>query len=188
MHPPTRSSIPVYVAALGPRAVEFTAAEADGWLTNMFWPERADDVWGQALERGLARRSPASGPLQVVAGGMVAIDDDTERVLAKARDRAAFYVGAMGPPGKNFYYDVLVRYGYAAEAEEIRAHYLAKDPKRAAAAVPEEFVRQTNLIGTASFVRSRVEAYRKAGVTILNIVPLAGDVGTVVEALRDWSR
>lgn len=188
MHRPVRTSVPVYLAAMGPKLVELTAAEADGWLTNMFLPERAAEVWGEPLERGRGQRAADAAPLDVVAGGLVAIDDDTERHLAKARSRIAFYVGAMGPPGRNYYHRLAVRYGFAEAAERIRGHMLAREPDRAAAAVPEELARHTNLIGPASFVRERVEAYRRAGVTMLNIVPVAGDPATVVSTLAGWAR
>lgn len=188
IHKPIRASVPIYVAAIGPKLVEFAAAEADGWLTSMFLPERADAVWGESLSRGLLRRAADTPALQVVAGGIVAIDDDTDHWLQRARERIAFYIGAMGPPGNNHFYDLAVRYGFGEEAERIREHYIAKDPSRATAAVPLELARNTNLIGPASFVRERVKAYRSAGVTMLNIVPLAGDVGSVVEALALWAR
>lgn len=153
----------------------------------MFLPERADAVWGESLSRGLLRRAADTPALQVVAGGMVAIDDDTDHWLQKARERIAFYIGAMGPPGNNHFYDLAVRYGFGEEAERIRGHYIAKDPSRATAAVPLELARNTNLIGSASFVRERVKAYRSAGVTMLNIVPLAGDFGSIVETLALWA-
>ena len=57
---PERSEIPLYVAALGAKNVEMTAECADGWLPFLFVPEKANDVWGDALAKGKARRSPTS--------------------------------------------------------------------------------------------------------------------------------
>jgi alkanesulfonate monooxygenase SsuD/methylene tetrahydromethanopterin reductase-like flavin-dependent oxidoreductase (luciferase family) len=56
MDHPVRERIPVYVASLGPKNVEMTAEVAEGWLPLYFWPDRATDVWGDALEAGLAKR------------------------------------------------------------------------------------------------------------------------------------
>ena len=55
---PERSSIPLYIAALGPKSVEGAAEYADGWLPFLFVPERSGQVWGDSLARGLgeARR------------------------------------------------------------------------------------------------------------------------------------
>ena len=66
---PVRSSIPIYVASLGPKNVEMTAEVADGWLPIFFHPEKAQGVWGEAVAAGTARRSAELGPLEVIAGG-----------------------------------------------------------------------------------------------------------------------
>src|SRR5580658_3100681 len=75
---PVRDRIPIFVASLGPKYVESTARFADGWLPIFFWPERHGEVWGEPLARGAAQRDPALDPLEIVAGGTVAIGDDLE--------------------------------------------------------------------------------------------------------------
>ena len=57
---PERPSIPIYVAALGQKNVEGTAEYADGWLPFLYAPEKAHDVWGDALAAGRARRPDTS--------------------------------------------------------------------------------------------------------------------------------
>ncbi len=64
---PERPSVPIYVAALGAKSVESTAAIADGWLPFLFVPELHDKVWGDALRAGTAKRS--SVPIYVAALG-----------------------------------------------------------------------------------------------------------------------
>src|SRR4051812_30372206 len=59
---PERSSIPIYIAALGQRNVEATAEYADGWLPFLFAPEKSHGVWGDALARGAAKRQEGLGP------------------------------------------------------------------------------------------------------------------------------
>jgi F420-dependent oxidoreductase-like protein len=49
---PERPAVPIYVAALGPKNVEGTAEYADGWLPFLYAPEKAADVWGDALAAG----------------------------------------------------------------------------------------------------------------------------------------
>ena len=82
-----------------------TAEFADGWLPFLFVPEKADDVWGDALAAGTAKRPDGLGPLEISAGGMVAIGEDVKGLLDFVRPMYALYVGGMGARGKNFYND-----------------------------------------------------------------------------------
>src|SRR5918992_3097377 len=65
LNKPERSAVPLWVAELGDKNVAMTAEVADGWLPFLFHPEKAKDVWGESLDRGLAKRSPDLGPLQI---------------------------------------------------------------------------------------------------------------------------
>ncbi len=83
---PERSSVPIYLAALGQKSVEGAAEYADGWLPFLFSPEGASRVWGDALAAGTAKRHADLGPLEIAAGGMVG---DRGRRQGDARPRAA---------------------------------------------------------------------------------------------------
>jgi alkanesulfonate monooxygenase SsuD/methylene tetrahydromethanopterin reductase-like flavin-dependent oxidoreductase (luciferase family) len=95
----------------------------------------------------------------------------------------------MGSVGHNFYNDLFARYGYEEEARNIQELYLAGDRDGAAALVPDDYLRATSLIGDEGFVRDRIEAYRAAGVTCLNIELPDGleDHVSLVEKLRVWA-
>jgi F420-dependent oxidoreductase-like protein len=186
---PKRSDIPVYWASLMGRSVAETARHADGWLPVFFDPERYGDVWGDDLRRGLAERDPTLGPLQISAGGMVAIGEEfagegADRVLDRARPQVALYVGGMGARDKNFYNTITKRYGYVDEATEIQDLYLSGRKEEAAAAVPRALLAATNLVGPESHVAERIAAYREAGVTYLSVNVAAGDPVKTVETLR----
>ncbi|MDT0301005.1 LLM class F420-dependent oxidoreductase [Streptomonospora wellingtoniae] len=183
---PVRSSVPIFLASLGEKNVAMTAEIADGWLPHLFIPEKADTVWGEALARGRAERDPALGELQISAGGLLAIGEgeETRKLADFTRPMIALYVGGMGAKGKNFYNDVARRYGYEEAAERIQDLYLEGKKEEAAAAVPDEFVELTNLVGPESYVRERVAAFRAAGVTHLNVTPVGDDPVKLVEKLR----
>jgi F420-dependent oxidoreductase-like protein len=171
---PVRPRIPVWVASLGEKNVELTAEVAEGWLPILFIPEKAGDVWGKALEAGQARRDPALGPLQIAAGGLVAIGDGDEVTACRELPRSgvALYVGGMGARGRNFYNTLARRYGFEKEAEEIQDLYLAGHKDEAAAKVPDELLERTTLCGPESYVAERLAAYREAGVTHLQVTPI----------------
>ncbi len=172
---PLRPTIPVWVAALGERNVALTAEVADGWLPMLFIPERAREIWGDALAVGLAKRSAALGPLQVAAGTILAIGEGADIVGLRelARPMIALYVGGMGAKGRNFYNALVQRYGYEKEAEEIQELYLAGHRREAESKVPSPLLELTSLVGPRSYVAERIEAMRQAGVTHLQVTPVA---------------
>jgi F420-dependent oxidoreductase-like protein len=181
---PERSAVPVYVAALGPRSVASMASYADGWIPTMFVPERAREVWGAALDEGLAKRPEELGPLEIVAGGVVAVGDDVKAALDAVRPQLALYIGGMGAREQNFYNTVVCQLGWEAEAHEIQELYLAGRKEEAAAKVPLELLERTNLVGPEGYVRDRIAAYREAGVTNLVVRPGADPVRTMATIRR----
>jgi F420-dependent oxidoreductase-like protein len=184
---PVRERIPVLIAALGPKNVELAAEVAEGWQPIFFLPEKAQDVWGKALASGKANRDPALGELEVFAGPTLAIGENVEPLREVVKPHLALYIGGMGAKGKNFYHTLATRYGYGAAADRIQELYLAGDKEAAAKAVPDELVRDVSLIGTPGFVKERVAAFREAGVTTLNVVPIAGTAAErvkLIETLR----
>lgn len=186
---PVRSRIPIHIASLGPKNIALTAELADGWLPLFYVPERADEVFGDSLRAGFAKRAEDLGPLDVVAGGLVAIGDDVKGLLDMVRPMIALYVGGMGAKGRNFYNSLFRRYGYEAEAEQIQDLYLAGKKDEAAAAIPLEFLEATNFVGPEGYVKERIEAFRDGGVTVLNISPIASpeDQPKLVEQVKTWA-
>jgi F420-dependent oxidoreductase-like protein len=185
---PVRDRIPITIASLGQKSVAQTAEIADGWIPHLFHPEKAHLVWGDALAAGNAKRQEGLDPLQVMAGGMVAIGEgpDTTSLLDFARPIFALYVGGMGAKGKNFYNDVARAYGYEKEAEEIQDLYLSGKKREAEALVPTEWLEAANLVGPASYVKERIAAFREAGVTDLNITPVSEDPAATVAQVKEW--
>jgi F420-dependent oxidoreductase-like protein len=183
---PVRESIPIHVAALGAATVRLTAELADGWLPFLFLPEKAGEVWGAALAEGAAERPAELGPLDVVAGGMLAVGDDVTGLRELARPMLALYIGGMGAKGRNFYNDLVRRYGYEAEAAGIQDLYLAGKKDEAAALVPAELLELTSLVGPEGYVRERIEAFREAGVTTLNVTPVDPDPVRLLGRVKEW--
>jgi F420-dependent oxidoreductase-like protein len=183
---PQRPSVPLYIAALGARSVEGAATYADGWLPFLFVPEKADLVWGDSLRKGLAKREEGLAPLEIAAGGMVAIGEDVKGMLDLARPLYALYVGGMGARGKNFYNDLACQYGWVKEAKKIQDLYLDGNKRDAEAEVPLEWLELGNLVGPASYVQERIAAFKEAGVTNLQVTPATEDPAATVRQLKEW--
>jgi F420-dependent oxidoreductase-like protein len=183
---PERPAVPIYVAALGEKNVAGTAEYADGWLPFMYAPEKADSVWGDSLRTGSAKRPGELGPLEIAAGGMVAIGDDVKGMLDLARPMFALYIGGMGARGKNFYNELACRYGYEKEAREIQDLYLGGNKRDAEAVVPLDLLEMCNLVGPASYVKERIAAFRESGVTNLQVTPATEDPAATIRTLKEW--
>jgi F420-dependent oxidoreductase-like protein len=181
---PLRPSIPVHLAALGPANVELAASIAEGWVPYLYMPERADRVWGEALARGRAKRDPALGDLEIVAGGPMAIGDDVTHLRERDRDHLTLYVGGMGARGKNFYNAIAQQYGFEKEATEVQDLYLDGRREEAAAKLPGELLEGTSLIGDDAYLKDRVSAYREQGVTVLLVDPIGTDPLADLRRLR----
>jgi F420-dependent oxidoreductase-like protein len=166
---PYRDEIPIALATLGEKSVEMTAEIADAWLPAFYMAEGADAVWGDAIRKGNAKRDPSLPPLEVYAGGAVAVGEGLESYRDMSRPGIALYVGGMGAKEKNFYNQIFRKYGYEDEAEAIQNLYLSGRKSEAEAAIPQSYLDATSLVGSEGFIKDRIQAYKDAGVTSLSV-------------------
>ncbi|MDI6097348.1 LLM class F420-dependent oxidoreductase [Actinoplanes sp. NEAU-A12] len=170
---PVRERIPVLLAAMGPRNVALAAEIADGWQALWLDPRASARVFADALADGLARRSPDLGPLDVSVPVPFVLAAPEPALLQRHRAQLALYLGGMGARGRNFSNDLVRRYGYADEATRIQELYLSGRRAEAVAAVPDDLVAATSLVGHRDEIRRRLDALAAAGVTTLLASPLA---------------
>jgi F420-dependent oxidoreductase-like protein len=181
---PVRESIPIAIASLAPKAVAQTAEIANGWMPLFYLPEKAHLAWGESLAAGAALRNPALGPLDTIVQVPLFIGDRVDPFLEAYRHRIALYVGGMGARSANFYNDLAVRYGYVDEAATVQDLYLSGEKAAAAAALPDELLTSTALIGTEAHVRERLAALKAAGATTIVVMPLAPTTARRVESIE----
>lgn len=165
---PRRAEVPIYLATLGPKSLEFTGEVADGWLGTSFMPEHAD-VFLEPLRRGAERAGRSLADIDIQVGGLFAVDEDIERLIASRRPGMAFTLGAMGSAQTNFYNDAYRRAGYQDAAIEVQRLWIEGKRDEAMRRVPEEMILKSGIIGTEAMVRERLRAYRDAGVTTLRL-------------------
>jgi F420-dependent oxidoreductase-like protein len=182
---PVRERIPIQLAAVGPRNVEMAAEIAEGWQTLFFHPDKASGVYAEALAQGLSKRDPALGPLDILAAAPFAFADDPAPLLEGHRAMLALYIGGMGAKELNFSNLLVQRYGYAQAAAQIQELYLSGRKAEAAAAVPDDLVRDTCLVGPVGYVKERLAAYATAGVTTLVVSPLQPTHAQRVRAVEE---
>jgi F420-dependent oxidoreductase-like protein len=153
---PLRAEIPIYLAAMSPKAVEQAAEIADGWLPLFFVPERAREVFPAPFARDGLEIAPSVPAL---------LSDDVQSARDALKPYYSFYVGSMGSRAKNFYNEVFARFGYEREAKEIQELALAGKQREAAALVPDSFVDAAALVGPKERMAERLAAFREAGAT-----------------------
>ncbi|MBM7366052.1 LLM class F420-dependent oxidoreductase [Gordonia hydrophobica] len=175
---PLRADIPIWLGAEGPKNVAQTAEIADGWLA-IFYTPRLCGMYDEWLDEGFARpgalRSRAD--FEIAATVQCVITDDVAAAIDRYRPSTALYVGGMGAAEKNFHADLYRRMGYGEAVDDIGRLFRAGRRDEALAAVPDEMVRETMLVGTADDVREQITEWEAAGVTTLMVT--AKDVETV---------
>ncbi len=161
-------NLPIYLATLGPNNIRLTAEIADGWIPAFFSPYRMD-IFRPDLEAGFARAGNGKSwkDFDIVATCSVIITDDVKAGLQTAKPGIALYVGGMGARQKNFYNELMHRYGYGEAAARIQELYLAGRKAEAEAAVPDELADEMSLVGPVERIRERYRAWEDAGVGTL---------------------
>src|SRR5215212_7117807 len=182
---PVQERIPIYIASIGPKNTQLTGEIADGWLPIFFSPEHVGDSRA-LLEEGAARAGRTLGEdFDIAPTVNVAIDDDVDRARDRMRHFIALYVGGMGSRERNFYNQLVQRYGFEDAAREIQDLYLDGKKDEAAAAVPPELIDTVALVGPRDKVRDRLAVYRDAGVGSLIVSPVAFEPGEGRRMVRE---
>jgi F420-dependent oxidoreductase-like protein len=165
---PLRADLPIWLGAEGPRNVALTAEIADGWLAIYYSPKLAD-TYREWLDEGFARPGARRKreDFTVAASCQVVVTDDPGPEVARLKQSLALYLGGMGAPGMNFHADVFARMGYAGAVAEIGGLFRAGRRAEAVAAVPDELVADTAIIGSAAHVLAEVARWERSGVDML---------------------
>jgi F420-dependent oxidoreductase-like protein len=171
---PVQERIPIYLGAIGPRAVEQTAEIADGWMPFFFSPELLEPVRASGRD------------IDVSPVVMVCVDDDVDRARDLARPWLALYLGAMGAKAKNFYVETAERRGHGESAREVQELWQS-DREAAAAALSDELIDSCSICTTPSGLDDRLAEYERAGVDTLLALPF-GDRPAIVKALASAAR
>lgn len=180
---PPKPDLPIYLATLGPRMLEFTGEVADGWLGTSFIPEHAD-VLLDPIRAGAARVGRSIDDIDIQVNANLVISDDVDQLLDGARGGMAFTLGAMGSATTNFYNSAYSRAGFADVAEEVQRLWVDGDKAAATAAVPDELLLLAHPIGTEEMVRNRIRAYADTGVTGVRIGPTGRTAAEQIEHLE----
>src|SRR3954453_4328588 len=175
--------IPIYLAAIGPKNTALAGEIADGWIPTLVSPEHLPELT-KSLQEGAAKAGRSRDGFDIAPTVNVYGSDDIEKGRDVMRPFIALYVGGMGSRDKNFYNNLVQRYGFEDAAREVQDLYLAGKRDEAMAALPDELIDLVSLNGPADKVRERLRVYREAGVGTLGITPMAWTKDERIEQLR----
>ena len=167
--------VPIWMSALGPRAMRVAAEVADGVLLNWCTPERVHAARTEIQEAAAAAgRDPTDVTVAVyVRTSLGASEAECMLALRTAVGEYASYPA---------YARQFALMGLEDEAGRAAAAHAAGRPDD----VPEHLVRSVALVGDPFAARERLDAYREAGADLPVIYPVAtsGDpIGSVARTL-----
>jgi F420-dependent oxidoreductase-like protein len=180
------SDVPIYLGAIGPKAVEQVGEIADGWLPFLLNP-REPDFLLDPLRAGVEKTGRSLEEIDIAPVVPVSIHEDIDEARNLSKPWLAFYLGAMGAKEKNFYVDVAAEYGHGDSAREVQERFLAGDRMGAAAAVTPELIDAACIATTPAGLDEKLAAYEAAGVDTLVAVP-GGDRAATVRLLAEAVR
>lgn len=178
--------IPIMLGTATPLNVRMTAEVADGWLTMHMTPENLRDKYLPIIKEGLAKRTDGKTLKDFDIRGTMAvyINKDVRAALDALKPGVALYAGGMGAKSKNFHKDALIERGFGDAAERIQELFLAGRKEEAAAAVPDEYIDDENLIGSPERIKERWQRWLDSDITSCcftgvsdEVVELMGKIG-----------
>ncbi len=153
--------VPIWLAALGPRATDLVGATGDGAILNWCTPERV--ARARSRIHGVAERA-GRDPSAITIGVYVraVIGQDPGRSLTALRVAAAQYASY---PAYRRQFDAMGLGEGAAAASRARREGRPGD-------VPESFVRALCVSGDPGDAARRLQAYRDAGADVVIVYPV----------------
>ncbi len=164
------ASVPLYVAALGPRMIELAGRAADGVLLN--WTA-AGHIAGSVGDLRASAARAGRDPGSVDAAGYVrtAVTEgaDEERIRRHLRLQVAGYAA------HRHYRSFFASTGFGREMDEARGALAGGDREAAAAAVSRRMQDQVAVVGTGAECRAEIGRRRALGLDLPVLAPFAVD-------------
>ena len=157
---PLRADVPIYLAAMGPKAVAQAFEIGDGWLPLFWSPERARGVWGRRDGRRARRvrhRGDRARDPHRRRRGRARVPQAVLRALHRRDGRAREEL--LQRPLRA----LRLRGGGAGDPGAVPRRVEARCRRR----LPDAFVDEVALVGPKERLAERVEAWRESGATSL---------------------
>jgi len=156
-----RKHIPIWIASLNKKSVEFTAKKTDGWLPVMIPLNSLKKAIADFHEiASAAGRNPRD--VAVKAPGHVTVTSNVDRAAAGHAANVAFYAARMG----TFYSEQLTRFGFGDDVQKVKQAWDAGGSKAGTAALSPKLLAELGYIGGVEGAVERLKAQDEAGVDL----------------------
>jgi alkanesulfonate monooxygenase SsuD/methylene tetrahydromethanopterin reductase-like flavin-dependent oxidoreductase (luciferase family) len=169
---PSNHKIPIFSAAMGPKAIEIATEYADGVIlmlsTSDYIKKVLPQIDAKLEQRGLSRSTTgelSESTFAVACHITTVVSNDPEQALRSARLSVINY--ATIPAYRNH----LIRQGFDREIEAITAALKSQDPGEILDEVPEEMVRKVIIFGKASECFDKIKQLVKIGISSPIVYP-----------------
>ena len=168
---PPRKHIPIHIASLNQKSVEFTAQKADGWLPVMIPLGRLKESIAdfRALAES-AGRDPKS--IVVKSPSTIHVTRNPERARAVQAGALSFYAARMG----TFYAEQMTRFGFGDDVRRIREAWASGGSKAGTEAVSRRLIDEMSYVGDVAGARERMAAEAEAGADLHRVEVDAADL------------
>jgi F420-dependent oxidoreductase-like protein len=155
--------LPIYVAAMRPKALATAAEIADGVFPLWMSPDKSDLIT-KHIEPGFAKAGGGKGfsDFDIAPTCAVILGDDVQQCRNMVKGGMGLYIGGMGAKGQNFYTEYATKLGYGDAATKVQDLFLGGKKQEAIAAVPDELVDEVALVGPAERIKERLGPWKKA--------------------------
>ena len=178
---PAHNSVPIYLSALFPQMLSLCGEVAQG-LLMVFATPGALSTAVEHLSAGAARAGRDVKEIEIASLLPASVAEDREVAYERARPVLAFYVGYFPR-----YQRVAREAGFSAAVDSIVEASKRGDAARTHAAIPDEMVARLTASGTPADLRMRIAEYRRAGLALPILMPVASGpdaMREVAETLR----
>jgi alkanesulfonate monooxygenase SsuD/methylene tetrahydromethanopterin reductase-like flavin-dependent oxidoreductase (luciferase family) len=160
---PARSSVPIWIAALGPQMCALAGEVADGVLLNWATPEAVAEAIDH-VRRGAERGGRKPEAVEIACYIRVAVGEPSAVRHALALETARYV-------SLDFYRRMFDRSGFAEDTAAVMRAW-PRGVDAAAAEVSDRMLEAVTVSGTPEACRARFDAYRALGVGLPVIAPV----------------
>lgn len=179
---PVRSTVPIYIAAIGPKMLQLGGEIADGVILPAGTSTHFVRYAAKNIRAGAARSR--RDPREVVLAGFItsAASEESGPALDAARGLVAllssFGTSSLSREGNEEYLKPFSKN----ELQPIRDAMMKKGLLEAAKEAPDEMVRNFAAVGTKKEVCEKLLDYEEAGLNLAIMFPVGPDVSSMIEA------